>query len=1528
MNSTVFFMTPSTVLLCNMKWLLLLACAVEGINSADPSVPVDNDQYTRCKQTHRCGWGFSDYDVVNAVHEFNSTIFENGEHVKANLFADFEDWMVGARGWQEKIQSSRFKGHFDSIALDLLGPLETSMDEILNINTTSLECIINYSNGTVIQNFTGQELFTNEGTPVAVFNFDYVSLSSQQVNVFGGRALAVMSRSSIHVNTHVDVPAGQLGGFMGAHNAGTINSNGPGSSSRRVYLYTVKVVADDINEIQTVASSAYQGQTLSGSFNVVFDGHKSMPIPHNASPDLFRARLERTHASVGKVTVTRSGRSDEGGYTWFITFETAVGDVPQLMVESELVGIDAQITSSTIQQGNSISGYFKLEFQNNESDPLLLNSTSRDLETTLLNSFSSVDTVFVQRSDATTDTPVASRSTSGRGKCDNGLCSDGPGQARGLAWTILLTTSTLNVSPTWPLDDPPAEKASTLTATLLDHVGVNVVVHVESGHTLSHAETFNGINISSPFTLTYGGWGGSYGTQGEGVTSQVEALTYNDRPSVNTTYLASAHVTNMYGDDISADLLGGSGGGIGGFIPRDIVMSATGIGGAGGGAIEFIAVNDIVINGSISVLGQDGTDGSFGGGGGSGGTIILAAGSVVYLGGAMNVTGGKAGMSFRLNSTSVNHGGLGRIGIFSESLSSTSFTASSADTVQTAMDAMVHVDHTLGAAATTSSLRLHIPVSTPLRKGPVYKIRRESAVPKPGRVSLFFRVDHSNGREGKWKGHVGLFAEDERDETMIGTGIYQGYMHHDANFMKEPTHKLSSQIIVPKRWYKLDIFIDWTKNQYTLRLNDIEYATDKSFVGMGVDAIGFFGSDSSTVWFDEVYVGNDDTQSFRCPIAAKQDVIHHSTQVDISIPQHINWNSVHSPTTYFNTSHHQSHLSNREYFQNYEFDTGGLHRRFFMDVPEEEPDKNVGRLTRSSLVHSPYSSETSEEILQRSRTSAGTDWTSGPSTGDGLTGRYFWFEDHVNHRLDEYLYGGIMACSTSDFVHWRFEGTMLHFNNISYDGGVPRLRVDLHGGVDGVGTSTAGKHHTVEIPVEETVGVGNWSGVALKSQSPKVIYNNLTQKYVMWSQVFDDSNELGVTLVASSDYPGGPFVIHDTFLPDGNETHDQSVFKKGDKAYLVRTYFTTVDYVLPEPVMQPIWESVKNANGDVDFGLNYYRSDYKQFYDDSNDICIQRLRMEDKPEQIDIIPETIPEEKWIKNSYSGDGRMETYVVNEQALPWIEKNIVGQGVQVIDSRFKNPNSTENNAWQAASVPTVKSQSWSSNFMDANIADNPIHSTLPDKLIGPPQIVEQRKSKYVAISLLTPDFLQTSGVLTVVEGYGDQLLADIIKDDNMFNLEATVDPIHYPRMFFPDTCQGGIEDDEWEDCNAPTEQLQESTAPGQVWGLSEPFNFKTEYDWSWRYHQYRWNLNDLHDAPVNYVDQLVDWFEPGRGASRTTRGRDFIRLYDYNCYRGPNDKDQSDPEYLPADDLYMHELSQHYTKTENADIDSTTKHLIFL
>jgi hypothetical protein len=125
--------------------------------------------------------------------------------------------------------------------------------------------------------------------------------------------------------------------------------------------------------------------------------------------------------------------------------------------------------------------------------------------------------------------------------------------------------------------------------------------------------------------------------------------------------------------------------------------------------------------------------------------------------------------------------------------------------------------------------------------------------------------------------------------------------------------------------------------------------------------------------------------------------------------------------------------------------------------------------------------------------------------------------------------------------------------------------------------------------------------------------------------------------IATSAWPNGPFDFRRSFYPDGNKTKDQTVFAphrkrhpvsaaaaaaaasgkdvqpeddESENALLGRTYYASVEYVLPLAVMQPIWESVKKPDAkderDIDFALSYHRAFYESDYDKYHDIYLQR----------------------------------------------------------------------------------------------------------------------------------------------------------------------------------------------------------------------------------------------------------------------------------------------------------------------------------
>ena len=102
--------------------------------------------------------------------------------------------------------------------------------------------------------------------------------------------------------------------------------------------------------------------------------------------------------------MTRSQRDNEGGYTWTVTFLTAVGDVPQLQVlRDDLIGIDASINVSTSVQGNSLGGNFTLNIFGNTTRSLSHDIDSSTMKQALEEDVGSIETAEVKRSDPRSD---------------------------------------------------------------------------------------------------------------------------------------------------------------------------------------------------------------------------------------------------------------------------------------------------------------------------------------------------------------------------------------------------------------------------------------------------------------------------------------------------------------------------------------------------------------------------------------------------------------------------------------------------------------------------------------------------------------------------------------------------------------------------------------------------------------------------------------------------------------------------------------------------------------------------------------------------------------------------------------------------------------------------------------------------------------------------------------------------------------------------------------------------------------------
>jgi hypothetical protein len=103
--------------------------------------------------------------------------------------------------------------------------------------------------------------------------------------------------------------------------------------------------------------------------------------------------------------------------------------------------------------------------------------------------------------------------------------------------------------------------------------------------------------------------------------------------------------------------------------------------------------------------------------------------------------------------------------------------------------------------------------------------------------------------------------------------------------------------------------------------------------------------------------------------------------------------------------------------------------------------------------------------------------------------------------------GGVSCYSSNDLLHWKYEGLAL-----------PSTPDD-----------TLSELHPSQV-----------------IERPKVIYNDKTQKFVMWLHIENPTYGKAHAGVAISDFPTGPFSYLGSFKPNGQDSRDQTVFKDDD----------------------------------------------------------------------------------------------------------------------------------------------------------------------------------------------------------------------------------------------------------------------------------------------------------------------------------------------------------------------------------------------
>lgn len=162
--------------------------------------------------------------------------------------------------------------------------------------------------------------------------------------------------------------------------------------------------------------------------------------------------------------------------------------------------------------------------------------------------------------------------------------------------------------------------------------------------------------------------------------------------------------------------------------------------------------------------------------------------------------------------------------------------------VQSHAGMQVRVDPLHGAAGSSKSLLVfgnepfvhssgrnsNVPVSL---NGPQY-IFQDDDVKHPTRAYYFFRIDQILKDNVKYnRGAIfALHSANMMDEVLIGVGLVDGWLNHGANFYDYPRQQFHEKIHL-KRWYKIDIRINWMSKTYDIFLNDVQKVANAPFIG-------------------------------------------------------------------------------------------------------------------------------------------------------------------------------------------------------------------------------------------------------------------------------------------------------------------------------------------------------------------------------------------------------------------------------------------------------------------------------------------------------------------------------------------------------------------------------------------------------------------------------------------------------------------------------------------------------------------------
>lgn len=129
---------------------------------------------------------------------------------------------------------------------------------------------------------------------VAVFNFKNIIIGENvRMNVSGNYPLTIISRNNFIFNGTVEVPPGNLSGFLGVNDTDYYNKWGRGANPTQFYFFTLNFSVENNPEVQWINTTVYTGDTLSGSFTIDIGSEcHTVPISSNATVEELKQAID------------------------------------------------------------------------------------------------------------------------------------------------------------------------------------------------------------------------------------------------------------------------------------------------------------------------------------------------------------------------------------------------------------------------------------------------------------------------------------------------------------------------------------------------------------------------------------------------------------------------------------------------------------------------------------------------------------------------------------------------------------------------------------------------------------------------------------------------------------------------------------------------------------------------------------------------------------------------------------------------------------------------------------------------------------------------------------------------------------------------------------------------------------------------------------------------------------------------------------------------------------------------------------